>query len=146
MTNSEATTQSDGLRYRRSRVMPMEGAAHREVTCLRKQPPSMELEEGLETKLNRIAERSRRCPQGKHFSLIHMINERHLKDCLKGLEAGKASGIDGLTKEEYAKVAEHRIPELVAEMKRQAYKPPAVRRGGDAYRLPTPRIYVNVFA
>lgn len=127
-TNSKETTQSDGLRDQRSRVMPVEGVAHREATCLGTQPPSMELEEGLETKLNRIAERSRRCPQGKHFSLIHLISEEHLKDCFKGLEAGKASGIDGVTKEEYAKIADQRIPELVAEMKRQAYKPPGVRR------------------
>lgn len=128
VTNSKAATQSDELRNRRSRVTPVEGVAHREAPCLRTQPPSMELEEGLETKLSRIAERSRRCPQGKHFSLIHLINEEHLKDCFKGLEADKASGIDGVTKEEYAKIADQRIPELVAEMKRQAYKPPAVRR------------------
>lgn len=127
-TNSKATTQSDGLRDRRSRVMPVEGVAHRGEPCLGTQPPNMELEEGLETKLNRIAERSRRCPQGKFFSLIHLINEEHLKDCLKGLEAGKASGIDQVTKEDYAEIADRRIPELVAEMKRQAYKPPAVRR------------------
>ena len=129
VTNSKAnTTQSDGLRDRRSRVMPVEGVAHREATCLGTQPPNTELEEGLETKLNRIAERSRRCPQGKFFSLVHLINEKHLKDCFKGLEAGKASGIDRMTKEEYAEIADERIPELVAEMKRQAYKPPAVRR------------------
>ncbi|GEM_PF-1738765 len=128
-TNSKAgTTQSDELRNRRSRVTPVEGAAHREAPCLRTQPPNTELEEGLETKLSRIAERSRRCPQGKFFSLIHLINEKHLKECFSGLEAGKASGRDGMTKEEYAKIAEQRIPELVAEMKRQAYKPPGVRR------------------
>ena len=128
-TNSKAkTTQSDELQDRRSRVMPVEGVAHREAPCLGTQPPSMELEEGLETKLSRIAERSRRCPQEKIFSLIHLINEKHLKESLSGLEAGKASGIDGMTKEEYAKIAEQRIPELVGEMKRQAYKPSGVRR------------------
>lgn len=126
--NSKATAQSDGLQDRRSRVMPVEGVAHRGATCSGTQPPSMELEEGLETKLSRIAERSRRCPRGKFFSLIHLINEEHLKECFSGLEADKASGVDGVTKEDYAKVAEQRIPELVAEMKRQAYKPPAVRR------------------
>jgi len=60
-TNSKArSTQSDELRDRRSRVMPVEGVAHREAPCLGTQPPNVELEEGLETKLNRIAERSRR--------------------------------------------------------------------------------------
>ena len=128
-TNSKAkTTQSDELRDRRSRVMPVEGVAHKEATCLGTQPPNTELEERLETKLNRIAERSRRCPQERFTSLMHLINERHLKECFNGLEAGKASGIDGMTKEEYAKIAEERIPELVAEMKRQAYKPAGVRR------------------
>jgi RNA-directed DNA polymerase len=127
--NSKAdSTQSDGLQNRRSRVMPVEGAVHKGAPGIETQPPCLELGEGLETKLNRIAERSRRYPQVKHTSLAYLINEEHLKESFRGLEADKACGIDGVTKEEYAKIIDLRIPELVAEMKRQAYKPPGVKR------------------
>ena len=108
--------------------MPVEGVAHREAPCLGKQQPSPELEGMLETKLSRIAERAREKPQERFTALTHLISEVNLKESLKGLEGNKATGIDAMTKEEYEKIADQRIPELVAEMKRWAYRPPAVRR------------------
>ena len=60
--------------------------------------------------------------------MMHLINEEHLKWCFERIEANKACGIDGVTKEEYAKVIHQRVPELVAQMKRWSYRPPAVKR------------------
>lgn len=128
-TNSKAkTTQSDGPRDRGSRVMSVEGAAHGVATCLGQQPPDGEFGEKLGTKLDRIAERARRDSQVRFLSLMHLVNEESLQESLKGLEAKKATGIDGMTKEEYTKIANQRIPELVAEMKRWAYRPAGVKR------------------
>ena len=127
-TSSKATTESDGLRDLRSRVMPVEGVAHGVATCLGRQHPDTEREGMLETKLSRIAEKARGNPQERFTSLMYLVNEESLKESLKSLEAKKATGIDGMTKEEYTKIADQRIPELVAEMKRWAYRPPAVRR------------------
>lgn len=126
--NSEVMSESAERRDLRSRVMSVEGVAHRAETDLGKQPQDTELEKWLETKLNRIAERARRCPEERFSSLCHLVNEGHLKNCFREIEAKKAVGIDEMTKEEYGKKLEERIPALVAEMKRQAYRPPAVRR------------------
>ena len=44
------------------------------------------------------------------------------------MEAGKASGVDEVTKAEYEKNLRSNVKDLVARMKRQAYKPKPVKR------------------
>lgn len=122
------TLEQAGLWNRRSRVMPVEGVTHRQATGLGTQSPDRELEGWLETKLSRIAEVARRCPEQRFTPLCHFINEGHLRSCFRKLKADKAAGVDGVSKEEYARTMDVRIPELIDEMKRQAYKPPEVRR------------------
>lgn len=82
----------------------------------------------METKLARITEIARQKRNERFTALAHHINLETLKDAHRELKAGKASGIDGVTKGEYGQDLEARVADLVARMKRQAYKPQPVLR------------------
>lgn len=82
----------------------------------------------METKLERITEVARTRPKERFTSLIHLINEEMLIKCHHELDANKASGIDGVTKSEYEEDLRENVKDLVARMKRQAYKPKSVKR------------------
>ena len=82
----------------------------------------------METKLTRIAELAKRRPKIKLQTLVHAIDENSLKASHYALTANKATGIDGITKEEYEANLEENVKELLARMKRQAYKPQPVKR------------------
>ena len=83
----------------------------------------------METKLARIAEAAKVRPSEKFTSLAHLINERTLAERHRKMEIGKASGVDGETKATYSENLEANLQDLVARMKRQAYKPqPALRK------------------
>jgi len=88
----------------------------------------MEVEELVETELKRIAEIIARHPDDKLQTLVHLINKETLKYCHQTMDKNKASGIDGISKEEYAENLEENLENLVLRMKRQAYKPQPVRR------------------
>ena len=55
----------------------------------------------MTTKLLRIAELARTKKQMQFTSLAHMLNEETLKQCHQELPAGKATGVLGVTKEQY---------------------------------------------
>ena len=80
------------------------------------------------TKLGRIAEISVATRRPIFTSLYHLINEDLLKECHRELDGKKAVGIDKVTKEEYGKNLEENLVDLVARMKKRAYKPKPARR------------------
>ncbi|BBB90981.1 MAG TPA: hypothetical protein PKA28_10445 [Methylomusa anaerophila] len=80
------------------------------------------------TKLTRIAELAKQRPRVKLQTLIHAIDEESLKAAHSALAADKAVGVDAVTKEEYDEKLQENITELLARMKRQAYKPQPVKR------------------
>lgn len=82
----------------------------------------------METKLTRIAELAKQRPKVKLQTLIHAIDAESLKAAHSDLSADKAVGVDGVTKEEYGEKLEENITDLLARMKRQAYKPQPVKR------------------
>lgn len=82
----------------------------------------------METKLARIAEVARAKPKDKFTSLAHLINAEMIKTCHKQMDKKKAVGIDGMCKEEYEANLEMNVEDLIARMKRQAYKPQSVKR------------------
>lgn len=82
----------------------------------------------METKLARIAEVARANPKDKFTSLAHLINAEMIKTCHKQMDKNKAVGIDGINKEEYEANLEDNVEDLIARMKRQAYKPQSVKR------------------
>lgn len=82
----------------------------------------------METKLARIAEIAKERPEEKFTSLAHLINEQLLVTCHYELNGHKAPGIDEVTKTEYEKNLGDNLRNLVARMKKQAYKPQPVKR------------------
>lgn len=82
----------------------------------------------METKLARIADKSRNEKRPIFTSLYHLINEELLKQCHKELDGNKAEGIDNVSKKEYAENLDENIKDLVIRLKNKAYKPaPALR-------------------
>jgi len=61
-------------------------------------------------------------------SLFHLMTEELLLGCFEGLRTNAASGIDGVTKEEYAKNLEENLCNLVGRLHRMAFIPQPVER------------------
>ena len=82
----------------------------------------------MKTKLDRIAEIAKERPNEKFTSLVHLLNEEMLMQCHKEISGNKATGIDRVTKAEYEQDLNSNIKELVAKLKRRAYRPQPARR------------------
>jgi len=109
-------------------VMTQEERRQRDVDLNRETVTTLEVEELVETELKRIAEIIERHPDEKLQTLVHLINKETLKYCHQTMDKKKATGIDGISKEEYSVNLEENLENLVLRMKRQAYKPQPVRR------------------
>ena len=57
----------------------------------------------METKLERIADKSAHEPKPEFTSLYHLINKELLMQCHRELDGSKAAGIDEVTKNESGK-------------------------------------------
>jgi len=86
----------------------------------------------METKLERIADKSAREKKPEFTSLYHLLNEELLTQCHRELDGSKALGIDQVSKEEYGKNLKENIEDLVVRLKNKSYKP-----------LPTLRKYID---
>jgi len=81
------------------------------------------------TDLKRIGERARKEPGLVFTSLYHHICDvDNLRACYETLEADKATGVDGVTKEEYGKNLEENLRDLSGRLKRMGYRPQPKRR------------------
>lgn len=80
----------------------------------------------METEMKRIAEIAKN--HKKLQTLVHHINVDNLREKHRLALANKASGVDGITKAKYEENLEENLSDLIARMKRQAYKPQFVRR------------------
>ena len=85
-------------------------------------------DEPVETKLRRIATKASRDSNFRFTSLFHLMTEELLRGCFERLRNNAASGIDGMTKEEYAFNLEENLRNLVARLHRMAYIPQPVER------------------
>lgn len=90
--------------------------------------PDTEMGSLTQTKLALISNRARREPRCQFTSLAHLLDEGFLKECYFGLGRDRASGIDGVTWEEYGEHLDESLRELVVRMKAKRYKPQPVRR------------------
>ncbi len=79
------------------------------------------------TKLKRIAWLSAKDPDKQFDCLMHYFNEGSLAGCFHELDGKKAVGIDGVDKDEYGRELNENLENLVARMKRMAYRPGPVR-------------------
>jgi group II intron reverse transcriptase/maturase len=81
------------------------------------------------TDLTWIGERARKEPGLVFTSLYHHIcDEDNLRACYDALGAKKATGVDGVTKEEYGKGLEGNLRGLSERLKRMGYRPEVRRR------------------
>ena len=90
--------------------------------------PYTEMENITLPKLALISERARKEPKFQFMSLAHLLNEEFLRECYYSLGRNRASGIDGVSWEEYGKQLEENLRGLVTRMKAKRYKPKPARR------------------
>ena len=82
----------------------------------------------MRTKLNLITEVARKDGKCTFNNLVHLLNVENFKECFRELKKGKASGIDGVTLQEYEEELDNNLEDLVARMKRFSYRPQPARR------------------
>jgi group II intron reverse transcriptase/maturase len=81
------------------------------------------------TDLTRISEKARKEPKLVFTSLYHHIYDvDNLRACYEALDADKAPGADGVTKQEYGKNLEENLRDLSARLRRMGYRPGPKRR------------------
>ena len=81
------------------------------------------------TDLTRIGEKARKEPGLVFTSLYHHICDvENLRVCYDALGANKATGVDGVTKEEYGKNLGENLRDLSERLKRMGYRPEPKRR------------------
>ncbi len=83
----------------------------------------------MATNLTRIGEKARKEPKLVFTSLYHHISDvDNLRACYETLDARKAPGVDGVTKDEYGRQLEENLRDLSARLKRNGYRPGPKRR------------------
>ncbi len=80
------------------------------------------------TRISQLSSENRDNPGFRFISLAHFIDKHMLMECHAGMDGDKAVGIDGITKGDYAENLSENLDELLARMKRNAYKPKPARR------------------
>jgi len=80
------------------------------------------------TKLSSLFVRARENPQMRFTSLAHWLTVDFLRECFRELKRNKASGVDGVTVEEYEVDLEENLKGLVERLKKKLYRPQPVRR------------------
>jgi len=80
------------------------------------------------TKLSSLSDRARKNPQMRFTSLAHYLTVDFLRECFRELKRKRASGVDGVTMEEYAARLEENLKDLVERLKGKRYRPQPVRR------------------
>jgi len=85
-------------------------------------------EENVQTKLQRIATKASNDKECQFTSLFHLMNKALLLECFTQLRENAASGIDNITKEEYASNLDANLESLVKRLHQMSYKPQPVLR------------------
>ena len=83
----------------------------------------------MATNLTRIGEKARKEPGLVFTSLYHPIYDvDNLRACYDALEAHKATGVDGVTREEYGRNLEENLRDLSGRLRGMGYRPQPKRR------------------
>jgi len=79
--------------------------------------------------LTRIKAKAQEERKRRFTSIYHFVNDLdHLRACYGELEAKKASGVDGVSKEEYSEDLESNLKDLSERLGRMGYRPQPVKR------------------
>ena len=82
----------------------------------------------MSPKLMKVARLAKQDPQQRFNSLAHMIDEEMLRRSFERLRPNAAPGIDGMTKEQYARGLENRLRDLHGRLKAKRYRHQPIRR------------------
>jgi RNA-directed DNA polymerase len=83
----------------------------------------------VSTDLTRIGERARKEPHLIFTTLYHHVTDvDNLRACYDALEADKAKGVDGVSKEGYGKELAQNLEDLSGRLKAMSYRPQPKRR------------------
>jgi len=85
-------------------------------------------EESVSTKLQRIAIKAGKDKRCQFTSLFHLMNKALLLECFAQLKGNAASGIDNVTKADYAIKLDANLESLIERLHKMAYKPQPVLR------------------
>ena len=85
-------------------------------------------EQDWQTSLRAIAEKARSQPRHRFGGLYRLLNQDVLRLCFYRLRKDAASGVDGVTFQEYERDLEANLTDLVGRLKRKAYRARLVRR------------------
>ena len=84
--------------------------------------PDASTSESMSPELRKVAERAQNEPAGKFHSLAHLIDVPSLERAYRRLRRGAAVGVDGITKEEYGRERQSRLPDLHGRLKSQRWR------------------------
>jgi len=83
----------------------------------------------VSTNLTWIGDKARKEPKLVFTSLYHHVTDvDNLRECFKALKANKATGVDGVTKQQYGKQLEENLRGLSGRLKCMGYRPQPKRR------------------
>jgi RNA-directed DNA polymerase len=83
----------------------------------------------VSTRLERFTHKAREEPRLRFNALMGLVlDPEGLRESFERQDGKKASGVDGMGKEQYAKGVEGRITELSQRLRRMGYRPQPVRR------------------
>ena len=83
----------------------------------------------MSTNLTRIGEKARKEPNLVFTSLYHhVVDADNLRTCYGTLEANKATGVDGVTKQQYGENLVQNLQDLSVRLKDMKYRPQPKRR------------------
>lgn len=84
--------------------------------------------ERMSPELLKVAERARREPKARFHSLAHLMDEAALVRSYERLKEEAAEGVDGVTKDEYARSLERNIRDLHERLRTKRYRHQPIRR------------------
>jgi RNA-directed DNA polymerase len=79
-------------------------------------------------RLLEVAERAKRDPSMRFFSLAHLLDEQALRRAYDRIRKDAAVGVDGITKEQYGQELDRNLRELHEQMRSMRYRHQPIRR------------------
>jgi RNA-directed DNA polymerase len=108
-------------------TLQSKGALHH-MESVEGKTPERRARISVSTKLDRVARRARENPQEVITSLNHLIDVEWLREAFHNTRRDGATGIDGVTAEEYEAALEENLATLLEQFKSGTYRAPPVRR------------------
>ena len=82
----------------------------------------------MSPELSKVVERAKNDPEARFHSLAHYLDEAALKRAFARIRKDAATGVDGVSKEEYAEHLDENIRDLNQRMRTQQYRHQLIRR------------------